>query len=58
MKVKELKELLSGLQDNADVCVVNEEQDITWDILECRICEDKSSDFYGTFLDIVIESEV
>ena len=54
MKVKELKEILSTLKDDAEVCIVDNDQDNSWDILECRTCEDKSSEFFGNFLDIVI----
>jgi hypothetical protein len=55
MKVKELKEILSTLKDDAEICIVDNDQDNSWDILECRTCEDKSSEFFGNFLDIVIK---
>lgn len=55
MKAKELKELLQNVKDDADICIINDEQDNAWEILECRVCEDKSSYFFGSFLDIVIK---
>ena len=54
MKAKELKELLSTIKDDAEVCIVDNDQNNSWEIVECRICEDKTSSFYGTFMDIVI----
>ena len=54
MKAKELKELLSTIKDDAEICIVDDEQDNSWEIVECRVCEDKASPFYGEFMDIVI----
>ena len=55
MKVKELKEILSTLKDDAEICIVDNDQDNAWDILECRICEDKTSESFRNYLDIVIK---
>ena len=50
MLVKELKELLKGLDDNAVVTVVDEEQDNAWELIEGRTTDGDSS-----YLDLVIE---
>ena len=56
MKVKELKKILSTLKDDAEICVIDSSQDNSWDIVECRTCEDKTSIHYSTYLDIVIKN--
>ena len=54
MKVKELKAILETLNDNAEITIVDEEQEYSWDIVECQTCEDHASDDFHNYLDIVI----
>ena len=54
MTKTELLELLSGLDDNAEICVVNDEQEVCYDIMEVRVCEDNASEFKGKYADLVV----
>lgn len=54
MKAKELKELLSTIKDDAEICIVDNDQNNTWEITEVRTCEDNASEYKGTYADIVI----
>lgn len=54
MTKAELLELLKDLDDSADICIVNEEQEVCYDILEVRTCEDNTSEYKGKYADLVI----
>lgn len=55
MKIKELIEILQQLNPNGDVCIVDNEQDNCFDIVEVRTCEDNSSEYNLGYADIVID---
>lgn len=50
MKVKELKEVLNLLEDNAEVSIIDDEQNYAWDIKECRMNDDTMD-----FVDLVAD---
>ena len=54
MTKAELLELLKDLDDNAEICVVDENQDNTFSITEVRTCEDNTSEYKGKYADLVI----
>jgi len=57
MKLKEFLEEIKALELNpdAEVCIVDNDQNNCWDILELRTCLDNASDYNRTFLDIAID---
>ena len=55
MKIKELIKLLQDLNKNGDVCIVDDDQNNCFEILEVRTCEDHSSKYFRAYADIVIK---
>lgn len=55
LKVKELIGYLQTLKPDAEVCVVDKNQNNTYEIIDLRTCEDHSSEYYLNFLDIAID---
>ena len=49
MTVKELKDLLKGLDDDAEVTVIDNEQENSWNIVEGR-----TTDGMTSYIDLVI----
>ncbi len=54
MIIKDLIEMLSKLNPNGVVSIVDFEQNNCYEIVEVRTCEDHSSEMYNGFADIVI----
>ena len=54
MKKAELLELLNGLDDDAEITIVDSEQDNSWDIADVITCDDNTSEYKGKYADIVI----
>lgn len=55
MKVKELKNYLKDFNDDVEIAIVDFEQSNCWNIAELRTCEDRTSNDYMKFIDVVIE---
>ena len=55
MKKSELINALRNIDDNAEICVVNDEQEICYDVVEIRTCEDKTSSYFRNYADLVIK---
>lgn len=55
MKAKELIKILQQLDDDAEIMIVDSEQENAWDIIDCRTCEDNASESKSKYLDIVID---
>lgn len=55
MTKAELIKLLENLNDNAIISITDAEQNNCYDISEVRICEDKTSEYYNKYADIVVE---
>lgn len=58
MTKAELLELLQDLDDNAEVTVIDDEQNYCWRITEVRVCEDNTSEYKGKYADIVIDIDI
>ena len=54
MQVIELKKFLDNIEDCGEVCIVDAEQNYTFNISELNTCEDASSEDYYNYADIVI----
>lgn len=54
MKIRELIEILQELNQDGEVCIVDDEQNNTYEITEVRTCEDHSSEYFKAYADIVI----
>ena len=54
MTVKELKEMIKNLKDDARIMIVDDEQEQAWEIKELRTCEDCTSKDFNNYLDVVI----
>ena len=55
MKIKELIKVLQELNPDGDVVVVDDDQNNEWSIVEVRTCEDRSSEWFKDYADIVID---
>ena len=55
MIVSELMEYLKEVNEDAEVCVVDREQNCCYEIFECSFCEDKTSEDYKKYIDIVAD---
>ena len=54
MKIKELKNIINQFDDECDVTIVDCDQNNCYEIIEFRTCDDNSSEFKNTYVDIVI----
>ena len=54
MKKAELLEKLARLDDDADITIIDTEQNNAWDIIEVRTCEDNASEYKNKYADLVI----
>lgn len=54
MKIGELKKILEDFDDDCEIDIIDYDQNNSWDIVEIRFCDDKSSDFYMKYLELVI----
>lgn len=55
MKLKDLKKILNQFDDDCEITIVDGEQNNCYEIIDFRTCEDNSSEYYKTYLDIVID---
>lgn len=55
MTAKELIDYLKTVDENAEIAIVDKHQHNDYRIIDIRTCEDKSSEYYLKFVDIVIE---
>lgn len=55
MTAKELIDYLKTVDENAEIAVVDWDQNNTYNIADIRTCEDKSSEHYLKFVDLVIK---
>ena len=58
MTKAELLKLLQDLDDNAELTVIDDEQNYCWSITEVRVCEDNASEYKGKYADIVIDIDI
>ena len=54
MTKAELIKILENLNDDAVISVTDAAQNNYYDILEVQICEDKTSEYYKNYADIVV----
>lgn len=57
MLVKELKEIIKNLDDNVNVTIIDIDHNNCYDIIDTEVCEDRTSEFFNTYLDLVINLE-
>lgn len=55
MKLKELRKILTQFNDNCEISVIDKYQNNCYDIIDFRTCEDNTSQYKNTYLDIVID---
>lgn len=55
MLVKELIKALQELNPDGEVCVIDHKQCYGWQIVEVITCEDRSSEWFKGYADIVID---
>ena len=55
MLKKDLIKILENFDDDCEISIVDGEQNNCYDIIDFRSCDDNSSEFYKTYLDIVID---
>lgn len=54
MLIKDLIKQLQELNPNGEVCIVDNDQDNCYEILEVRTCEDRTSEDFRAYADIAI----
>lgn len=54
MLIKDLIRQLQELNPNGEVCIVDNDQDNCYEIIEVRTCEDKTSEYFRAYADIAI----
>ena len=54
MRAKELIEILKDVDENAEISVVDMQQNNEYEIKDIRICEDRTSEEYEKFVELLI----
>lgn len=57
MKIIDLIKFLQNLNPNGEACIVDYDQNNVFEIVELRTCDDRGSDWYREYVDIVIDCE-
>ena len=55
MTAKELIDYLKTVDENAEISIVDVDQNNQYDIVDIRTCEDKTSEHYLKYVDLVIK---
>lgn len=57
MNVRELRKILNEFDDNCEVVIVGKEQDNAYEIIDYATCEDKTSEYFRKYIDLIIDLE-